>query len=239
MAFMLSYLSVTCKTPYRPASKLPRVSFPIYGWRKQFPFTSWAWNVLGINFVLSAYVAYQVHHQYPYQHQVPSWLVRLALITWEIAAPMTLLIGVVVKYALWPAQIKESGSGENFLTPRALLQHNANVIMALSEAALLGGLPIQFSHIAISVLFGSCYVLFTWAIQMTWHGHGPAFIYFFMDTTLGTEHTIALHALLSVLMIFHGLFCAIGSLLEMFGNNILGHATFAFAICVLVCRFRD
>jgi hypothetical protein len=224
-----------CKPPYRPASKLPRVPFKIYGWRKQYPFTSWSWNVLGISFALSAYVAYQVDRNL----SVAPWLVRLALIMWEIAAPMTLLIGAVVKYALWPAQIKQSGTGDVFLAPRALLQHNANVIMAMTETALLGDLPIEFSHISISVLFGCSYVLFSWAIQTTWHGQGPAFLYFFMDTTLGVEHTIALFALLSVLMIFHGLFCGVESLLQVVGNSIMGHAAFAFAICTLVCRFRD
>lgn len=166
-------------------------------------------------------------------------LVRLALILWEITAPMTLLIGAIVKYALWPASIQQFGTGAGFLTPRALLQHNANVVMATAEVALMGGLPIFFSHLALSVLYGCSYVIFTWSIQMNWHGKGPAFCYFFMDTTLGTEHTIALYALLSVLMLFHGIYCGIDSLLQMLGHNLLGHIAVAIGLCALVCRFRD
>lgn len=191
--------------------------------------------MLGISFALSAYIGSQVDQG----QDVAPWMVRLALILWEIAAPMTLLIGAVVKYALWPAQIEQSGTGDVFLTPRALLQHNANVIMAVAEAALMGGLPIQFSHLSISVLYGCSYVLFAWSSQLQWHGQGPAFLYFFMDTTIGSELSIALYVLLSVLMLFHGVFCGVETLLHMVGSSLLGHAAFAVVLCSLVCRFRD
>ncbi|CAB9503902.1 expressed unknown protein [Seminavis robusta] len=226
---------VVVTTPYRPKSRAPRITFELAGWKKHFPFTSWSWNLLGISFALNAYIAYQVDQQ----QDVPDWMVRMGLMLWEVAAPMTLLIGAVVKYALWPAQIKKSGRGEGFMTPRALLQHNANVIMAMAEVALLGGIPSHFSHAGLSVLYGCSYVLFAWSIQTTLHGQGPAFQYFFMDTTIGTEHTIALYVLLSVLMLFYGLFCTVDTLLHMVGNNFTAHATFALTICSLVCRFRD
>jgi hypothetical protein len=226
---------VTLKPPYRPQSKVARVQFKMGGWKKQYPFTSWSWNVLGISFALSTYIGYQVDQG----QQVDPIIVRLGLILWEVAAPMTLLIGAVVRYALWPAQIKSTGHGDAFLVPRALLQHNANVIMAVTEAALMGGLPIRYSHLSISVLYGCSYVVFSWATQMSWHGQGPAFLYFFMDTTLGSEHTISLCVLVCVLLFFYGLFCGVESLLHMVGNNLIGHAAFALALCSLVCRFRD
>ena len=221
--------------PYRPASRAPRIKFPLSGWKKQYPFTSWSWNILGLYFGLSTFIGYQVQNNLP----VPRWLVQLTFILWEIAGPMTLLIGVVVKYALWPAQIKETGNGGLFLTPRALLQHNANVIMAMIDLTLMGGLPAYFSHLSISVLYGCAYVVFAWCVQMTWHGQGPAFLYFFMDTTLGTEHTIALYVLLGVLMTFHGLFCGVEHVASMVGHNLAGHAALGLAVCVFVCRFSD
>jgi hypothetical protein len=135
--------------------------------------------------------------------------------------------------------VKSSGHGGAFLTPRALLQHNGNVIMAMTEAALMGGLPVRYSHIATSILYGSVYILFTWAIQMTWHGQGPAFIYFFMDTTLGDEHTVAIWALVGTLFIFHGLFCGVELILAAVGNHIWGHLAVVFVLCAMVCRFRD
>jgi len=215
------------------------------GWRKHYPFTAWSWNLLGISFALSTYVGYQVYQSdlnsdSTTNNALPSpWLVHLTLILWEISAPMTLLIGAVVKYALWPAQIKATGDGSNFKTTRALLQHNANVIMAVADVALLGGLPMRMYDIPISVLYGCTYVLFSWAIMMTWHGQGPAFLYFFMDTTIGHESTLALYMLLLFLMVFYSLFCGVEIVLSMMGGSIVGHVGFAFALCILVCRFRD
>ena len=236
---------VICKPPYRPQSKVPRLPITLKGWSKQFPFTSWSWNLLGISFALSTYVGYRVH-QSDNNHEsdnntviIEPWLAHLALILWEVTAPMTLLIGAVVKYVLWPAQIKQIGHGDTFLKFRALLQHNANVIMAVTEVALMGGLPVRLADISISVLYGCSYVLFSWAIMNVWHGQGPAFLYFFMDTTLGTEYTMALYALLLVLMAFYGLFCGVETLLSMLGGSLAGHAGFAIAICALVCKFRD
>lgn len=217
---------------------MARVPFVLNGWKKQWPFTACSWNVLTIGFGLSSYITYmELFHP---NHRVDPWLVRLTLLVWEISAPMTLLIGAVVKYALWPAQLKEHGHGGGFLTPRALLQHNANVVMAVVEVALLGGLPVKFQHISFSVLYGCSYILFTWAVQMQWRdGQGPSFLYFFMDTTLGMEHTLALYVLLATLMAFHSLFCGIESLLAHTGNSVLGHGLFTIALCAFVCRIRD
>jgi hypothetical protein len=198
-----------------------------------------SWNLLGVQFGFSSYITYRQLSQQQQQPLDP-FLLCIALTLWEVTAPMTLLIGAIVKYALWPAQVKSSGTGGPFLRPRALLQHNANVVMAVCEVALLGGLPLRFQHISVSVLYGCAYILFTWLIQMRWRdGDGPSFIYFFMDTTLGWEHTIALYALLVTLMVFHGLFCGVESILDITGNNLVAHVGLATALCFLVCRFRD
>ena len=160
--------SVTVLPPYRPKSKVARIPFVLKGWSKQYPFTSWSWNLLGVSFALSAYAGYTVHHT----GTIAPWLAHVTLIVWEVSAPMTLLIGAVVKYALWPAQLKASGHGATFLLPRALLQHNANVIMAVTDVALMGGMPVRIADIPISVIYGCSYVLFSWAIQNVWHGQG-------------------------------------------------------------------
>ena len=232
--------SVTCFTPYRPHSRCPRIPFTLGGWQKQRPFTSWSWNILGIHFLLSAYIAYLVEFSSTTKTEdIHPWLVHGTLIAWEVAAPVTLLVSAVVKYALWPEQIKKSGTGDVFLSPRALLQHNANVMMAVSEVALMGGLPVRSNHLAISVLYGSTYVLYSWAVMTSFHGQGPAFLYFFMDTTLGPELTVALVVLLLVLMVFYAIFVGIESLLHAVGNHVFGHAAVALTLCALTCRFRD
>ena len=222
--------------PYRPTSKLARVPIVLNGFKKNWPFTGMSWILLGLQFAASSYITYCQVNNIPVDPSV----VSVALTMWEVTAPMTFLIGAVVKYALWPAQIKVNGSGGPFLRPRALLLHNANVMMAASELALLGGLPVQFDHISVSVLYGCAYILFTWSVQMQWRdGEGPSFVYFFMDTTLGWEHTLALYALLATLMIFHGLFCGVEQVLEMTGNNLAAHIALSVGLCSLVCRFKD
>ena len=117
--------------------------------------------------------------------------------------------------------------------------------------------PFQLSHFPIVVLYGCSYVLFTYAIQLTWHDNDndnddnnnddnhkqryPAFLYFFMDPTIGHTHTVALYVLLFVLTFFYVLFVGIEELLEdypLFGT-IYGRSIFGLAICCFVCRFRD
>ena len=126
----------------------------------------------------------------------------------------------------------------------ALLQHNANVIMALSEVALLGGLPVHMSQLSLPVLFGVTYVFFTWSIRNYWNpSSGSAFLYFFLDTTLGIKTTLVLYILLVVLMLFYSLFSGIDWLLEQMDGNedraLFGHCVVVLGVCLMVCRVRN
>jgi len=246
--------------PYRPYSKCPRIPIIIEGWRKQVALTSVAWNLLGISFALVSYIGYMteynVGNDYNDNHIIKRWIIPITRICWEISAPITLLVSAVVKYALWPAIIaqerkrkKQRNHRHVLQTPRALLQHNANSIMSVIELTLLGGLPIRINHLSLPVLFGSFYIMFSYAIMMSWHknGQGPAFLYFFLDTTIGNEHTVALWMLLGVLMVFYGLFWSVGRVMDNVimdeSNNelvvVTGHVLYAIGLCTLVCRFRD
>ena len=86
---------------------------------------------------------------------------------------MTLLVSTVVTYALWPNVVRANGGPGVFATTRSLLQHNANVVMAMTEVAFLGGLPVYWSHVSISILFGILYVIFAWVTMYQWHEKGP------------------------------------------------------------------
>ena len=179
--------------------------------------------------------------------ETPSpWLLRVALLSAECAAPTSLLISAVVKYVLWPQALAQGSSNtEIFKDPQGLLKHNGTVVMWLLELGLLGGLPIEWSHIAVAPLWGIAYVYFAWFMADKWSkpSDGPQFIYPFFDTTLGVTTSIALVALLLVLMTFYAVLAfaeqslqayeweAIGSL----GTNVL----FMIATVLLVCRFRD
>ena len=224
---------------YYPNSKLRKnVTFELRGVKNLFPFTMWCWNLLGLSFSFSAYVGWRTGRG----EQVSPWVLRAALLLWEMAAPFTLFVGAIVKYVLWPTAFKHNGTvgTTNFRTWIAMCQHNVNVVMALSEVALLGGLPVKMSHISLSVLFGVAYVVFTWSIVNLWNPQtGPAFIYIFMDTTLGAFATIALYALVGALMVFYGIFSGVEWLLELSASGLLGHIAFVVLLCMLVCKVRD
>eukprot|EP00541_Cyclophora_tenuis_P009597 CAMPEP_0116563556 /NCGR_PEP_ID=MMETSP0397-20121206/12800_1 /TAXON_ID=216820 /ORGANISM="Cyclophora tenuis, Strain ECT3854" /LENGTH=208 /DNA_ID=CAMNT_0004090015 /DNA_START=174 /DNA_END=799 /DNA_ORIENTATION=+ len=198
--------------------------------------TSWSWNLLGLSFAMSGYIAYTAASE---GMDPPSpWFLRIALLMYETAAPQTLLVSAVVRYAIWPRVLAGTGDTKDLRHPRTLLWHNANSAIALLEAAFLGGLPVLMSHVAIAPMFGIAYILFSWVMAPYWRPDcGPQFIYFFMDTTLGKGNAIAIMILLMVLMVFYGLFAIASTLLA--GSGILAHAFFVFALCALVFRFND
>lgn len=73
--------------------------------------------------------------------------------------------------------------------------------------------------------------------------HGPQFMYFFLDTTLGISSTLFLAALLAVFVIFYGLLSICGDLFLLYapdGNvGLVLRASFVLLSSALVCRFRD
>jgi len=117
-----------------------------------------------------------------------------------------------------------------------------NVVFALTESCLLSGLPVRWSDAALAPLWGTLYVLFSWFMIHRWNDprHGPQFIYFFFDTTLpGYTATKVLLLLLTVLMVFFGIFCVQNALLRVLDGGLLTHVLFVGAASSTVMRFRD
>uniref|UniRef100_A0A7S3L2B7 Uncharacterized protein n=1 Tax=Amphora coffeiformis TaxID=265554 RepID=A0A7S3L2B7_9STRA len=224
-------------TSYMPGSKLLSAPNRLSGLKTMFPFTSLSWNLLGLSFALHAYIAFQGAAGKP----VDRWILRTALIVWEIAAPFTLLVAAVVRYAIWPAVLRTTGKTKELKSWRNVMMHNINVLFALAEAALLGGVKVQWSHFAFAPLVGCLYVIFSWAMVMQWNPkNGAQYIYFFMDTTLpGYTSTIAMLMLLAVLTTFYAIFCVGDQFLAVSGQTVWTHATYVAAICSTVMRFGD
>ena len=224
-------------TQYLPSSKLIKASIQMTGFKTQLPFTSWAWNLLGLSFALNAYITLLTTSQ----QTIAPWILRTALLVYETAAPCTLLVAAVVRYAIWPNILRNGGSTNELRHPRTLLMHNANVIMALSEVCWMGGLPVHISHIGIAPLFGLSYVVFTWCTMHQWTNkcHGPQCIYFFFDTTLGTTTSLALLVLLAVLMVAFVIFSVAQILLTSVGGGWIVHWLFLVGIAVGVCKWKD
>jgi hypothetical protein len=151
-------------------------------------FTMWAWVLEGITFLLLGSIP--LYMEYTDGMEPPPWMYRITFVFWQICAPTSMLISVIVKYVLWPAAAK-AGANNNIQVlqhPGALLEHNWNVLSCLVEVALLGGgLPIRYYYDFVwAPLFGLLYVLFSHSMTMSWttdRHHGPQFIYPFLDTT--------------------------------------------------------
>jgi len=236
---------VLMKLTYLSGSRLRKGRVEFKGIKTQGFFTSWAWNLLGVYFFLSGLIPLlvvngrkEVLQQYP-------WILRGALIAFEIAAPCAILTSAVVTFALWPQAFKTHGASGTlgFKSVVNMFQHNANSMMVLAEVCLLGGVHVGFSHAALAPIFAGMYQLFLWSMANYWaEKHGPLYLYFFMDTTLGKRTTIFMVALLVVMLVFYGAF----ALLEMAVTKIeegnhgaLPNVAFVLMISSVLMKFRD
>lgn len=236
----LLFFSWKIPVRYLPQSKLKRnVAIPLDGVRSQMAFTSWSWNLLGLSFVLNGTIALMVNYGCSEEHISP-WLLRIALLTFETAAPSALLVACVTKYALWPHALRAGGDTSVLKSTEALIWHNLNVILALGEVSLLGGLSVKYAHVAVAPFFGLAYLLFTWFMSSRWlPQEGPHFIYFFLDTTLGALTSISILVLLLILMTFYGLFGVMDHVLGHLGGGPVLHLFAVVLTSSAVCRFRD
>lgn len=240
-------------TNWKPGSKLkPNTRITLKGIKTMFPFTSFSWNLLGISYTLNALIAYCVAtgNDEWIVNMRNNALLRAALMIWETAAPCAILVSTVIRYAIWEMVLKGTGDTSNLKAFRNIMMHNMNSVFVLAEVALFGGLPVRFSEVSLSPLFGATYVVFTWSMQHQWaeKEHGPQFIYYFFDTTMGKATTISLIALLCVLLLFYVLFATarvgLDELSLWFGEEqrhiqLAGHFVFTSLLSSAVCRFRD
>lgn len=224
-----------------PKSKLKPWTHKLTGVRTIATFTWWSFLLLGLSFLSSATISILV--ALGKEEFIPSWFFRFAFLSFEISAPGGFLVSTVVRYALWPASLKAKGPDGTlpFRSFYGLVTHNANVIFILCEVCLLGGLPVLLEHMAVAPLLGIGYVLFTWFMANRWTpGQGPKFIYFFLDTTLGWDATIALVVLVTVLLGFYVMFANMDAFLEhRLGDAILLRLLVVVALASIVCRFRN
>mmetsp|Transcript_16880 Transcript_16880/g.34364 ORF Transcript_16880/g.34364 Transcript_16880/m.34364 type:complete len:554 (-) Transcript_16880:114-1775(-) len=230
---------------YLPQSKLRRGQLQFTGWKTQGFYTSWAWNLLGCSFLLGGIIPLlDVAGRQDVLDSHP-WILRAALISFEIAAPSAFLTSTVVTFALWPRAYKTHGASgtTGFKGWINQFQHNVNTAMVLMEVCLMGGLPVKLSHAAIAPLFGLVYQSFLWGMTNRWSPkQGPVFIYFFMDTTLGWKTTVFMAVLLFVMLFFYVLFALLDMGMERMEEA--GCGVFPNLCCVgwlsfLLMKFKD
>ena len=236
---------VDLKLTYLPASKLRRGRIQMSGWRTQGFFTAWSWNLLGISFFFGGLIPLLV--EYERQHilaQYP-WILRTALVSFEIAAPCALFISFIVTYSLWPTAYKTHGPDgtAGLKSWVSLFQHNINTFMVLLELCLMGGLPVKLSHASFAPIYAGCYQIFMWIMAPYWVAdHGPIFLYFFVDTTLGKKTTYFMMGLLSVIFVSFLFFAFLEmgvSVVEHSGHGVVPNLGIVFLISSLLMKFSD
>lgn len=244
-------------TSYPSGSRLQSgVKIMMRGSRTLFPFTSWCWILLGVSFTfhaaLALAVAYQGEDWVMHYLKACPWFLRGILLTWETTAPCALLVSSVIRYAIWDKVKKGPGNTVHLKHIRNIFSHNLNSVFVLTEVALLGGLPVRMSEMYLGPFLGSIYVWIAWSLTGFWvptKKHGPHYIYFFLDTTLGYKTTMALVALSATLCLFYVLLARAVEGLNLLADVILlddfpplllaCHVTFVLGIASLVCRFND
>jgi hypothetical protein len=143
--------------------------------------------------------------------------------------------------ALWPQAIKGVNGSIGLRRPVALIQHNLNIFASLMDIGVLGRIPIRISEISFPALWGVLYIGFTWFITHRLVPSGePQFVYFFMDTTLGSRvNCLILTSLIVVLMTFFVLFSIIDDFLLHLGGGVIFNTTAVILLSSSCCRFRD
>ena len=82
-------------------------------------------------------------------------LLRLAVVCWEVAAPLTISVASVTRYVIWPAVLRDpQGDTTPLKSLRNKMMHNMNVVFALTESCLLSGIPVRWSDICLGPIFG-------------------------------------------------------------------------------------
>jgi hypothetical protein len=231
---------VPLQTSYMPGTKLKTAIIPLKAWRTLCTFTSVAWLILGMSFTLSGFIALNAEEA-PQRISAP--LLRAAIIFWTASAPYTLLVAGIIRYVIWPQVLRDGGTTEDLRCLRNRLMHNFNVLMAVSELALLGGIGIRLEDMVFGTLLGCLYTLFMWCMTNSWgvkKDDGPQYIYFFCDTTLpGLRPTQSLIGLMGVLSIFMVLFASAEKILGLLPGGLNTHLLFVIIVCGSVMRFRD
>mmetsp|Transcript_726 Transcript_726/g.959 ORF Transcript_726/g.959 Transcript_726/m.959 type:complete len:259 (-) Transcript_726:964-1740(-) len=242
------------QTNYKLGSKLESVEISFRGYLHesssfgdailtQAPFTQWSVHFFAWSNLVSGFISLLVGYGYDQTlEKISPWILRVSILLFEIGAPNVMLVSIVVRYAIWPMNLSNGISTASLKHPRVLINHNATSIMALIEVALLGGLPVRLSDFPIAPIFGLLYVVFTWFMMYRWTSRrdsGAQFIYWFLDTTLGTTSSLIILGLFLVLVMTYLLFSGIDHILNQMGGGLLAHSLVVAGISSLVCRFRD
>lgn len=228
---------------YSKKSKLQSIPIIFRGHHRQLFFTRITWNLLGISCGLNGLLAlWEYHGNHPQwlSSGDNDWIYRVALYLFEVIAPSTMLVSCCVRYSIWPNDIKKGANTDALKCFTSLMQHNANLLIALIEAGLLGRIPVRFTDVPVGILFQCSYVCMVWSMMYRWHPSGkPQVLYHFLDTTLGMTTTLSLLVLLFVSFFFNMIFVFLDTILEHLNQNLFAHILLVIIVFSSLSKFRD
>ena len=136
----------------------------LHGFERFSPFTVWCWSLLGLYFfmVSVAGIADIMNNEILLAITSSSPYVRMCTVLFEVSFSVAFLVSSIVTYVLIPGCEKQGVPVDAFYKPFSLLFHNANVVFACLES-LINTITFVPSHFVFVVLWGTMYVVFSWA----------------------------------------------------------------------------
>lgn len=195
---------------YFPMSRLPAgASIRLSGFKIFSTFTVQAWTLQGFYFAGTAALA--LHHRVRggAGNEEGAVLHAVACTLWavyQVSFGCAALVSAVVTFVLIPGLLRRGETPIIFFQPTVQLMHNANILFMATEL-LFNSLPILSRHLAFTVLFGLCYVPFSWV----WVRRTGIVYYAFLDPTLPPRLSVPIHVGLVLAL---ALFTSLGVLMQ-------------------------
>ena len=179
---------------YAPPSRLAPVAVHFHYMGKLSTFTTLTWTLLSCFTVGAAASSAALAAGFePHDSPAMRGALTVLWIAYEISLPTAILITSIVSFVLVPLVARAGLDGSNLYSWRAQMMHNANALIVANEL-LFNRLPIVATHITAPMLWGVCYVVFSWL-----HLRRTGVVYYpFLDPTLSAATAVPTHVALMV-----------------------------------------
>jgi len=236
---VLDPIGLFIDTKYFPGSSLKAKRVHIKGLSRLTTFTVWSWCLIGVYFTVASAASTMALCGISLSESSarPWWAVAGLALSWglmQVAFSASVFVTVIVTFVLLPMITKSGIKTDIMMSPRALLMHNANVILMMTEL-LFGRHTVEVRHVGLTVLWGATYVLFAWY----WQRRTGIYFYPFLDHTLVWWKACGCHlGLVAALCLFHAIGAAASAALRTGGAPFLYVAVAAYGCVGFILRLR-
>ena len=127
----------------------------------------WCFSLEGFYFTTSVAIGLGVHNRF---------ILMINLIFYELSLAFALLVTVIVTFVLIPGGLKKRYNMSLFFTLRVLIIHNANLLFMVIEL-VNSKIKFNLTHFPFAIIFGLCYVIFSWYIGKDYLCSSPLSIF--------------------------------------------------------------